>query len=77
MLVRQEGQLQLGADAIGSADQNGFLHSGDVRFEESAETAHIRHDAVRHGPSHVLLHQLDRLVTGSDVYARRSVCVRS
>ena len=41
VLVHEDGQLDLGAAAVGAGDQNRLLHPGDVQAEAAAEAAHV------------------------------------
>ena len=41
VLVHQEGQLQLGAHAVGAGDQHGVLDAGQIGGKQAAESAQI------------------------------------
>ena len=69
VLVHEDGQLHLGAAAVGAGDQNGLGHTRHVEAEAAAEAAHVVHAALVLGAGNVPLHQLDRLVAGGNVYA--------
>ena len=73
MLVHQDGQLDLGAAAVGAGDQHGLLIAGHGQAEAAAEAAHIVQAALVAGPGNVLLHQLHSPVTGGDVHTGGSV----
>ena len=77
VLVHQQGNFQLGAHAVGAGYQHRFLHAGHIRLEQSAESAHIRADPGGLCPLDMLFHQLNRLVTGSDINASGGVGFRS
>ena len=59
MPVHQLRDLQLGAYAVGAGYQHRLLHPGQVRPEQSAESAHIRADTGDLCPLDMLFHQLD------------------
>jgi len=70
---RHEGELQLGADAVGTRDQHRTLHSRHVRRHGRGESTHTRHHLGRQGG---LDHSTDpgrELVT--DVYVDASLLV--
>ena len=73
MLVHQEGQLQLGADAVGAGHQNGLLHTGHIGGKHAAEAAQSTHHSGNVGGLHHGLDALDGLVTGSHVHAGSGV----
>ena len=68
VLVHEKGDLQLGADAVGAADQDGLLHALHIGGEQAAEAAQSAHDAVDIGGLHQRLDAVDRLVTGGHVH---------
>ena len=76
MLVQLEGDLELGADAVGTADQHRLLHAGKVGGEETAEAAHVGADAGGHGFCDVFFHQRHRAVPGGDIHAGGGITVR-
>ena len=69
VLVHQEGQLQLGANAVGAGDQHRLFHAGQIGGEHTAEAAQSAHDAGDIGGLHHGLDALDRLISGGDVHA--------
>jgi len=73
VLVHQDGQLHLGAAAVGTGDQNRLFHAGDGQTEAAAEAAHIIQAAFVAGTGNVLLHQLHSAVAGSDINTGSSI----
>ena len=73
MLVHQQGDLQLGAHAVGAGYQHRFFHAGQIRTEQSAESSHIGEDTGGLCFPDMLFHQFDRLVAGSDINASGGV----
>ena len=69
VFIHEERELDLRADAVRSRDEHGLFHARDVKREQPAEAADVRL-ALGHGTGNVLFHQLDRLVSCGDVYAR-------
>ena len=70
MLVHQKGQLELGAHAVGAADQHRALDARHVQLKQATEAADALQHAGNHGAGHVLLHQLNGAVAGGDVHPR-------
>ena len=75
MLVQQLGNADLGADAVGAGNQNRLGHTGQIGSEQTATAADVGHDAGDHGALHMLLHELDALITGLNVHAGLAVAV--
>ena len=69
MLVQHECNLQLGAHAVCSGNQNRLGNAGQVQLKGSAEAADAAHHARCHGSCNVCLHQFNCLVSGGNVYA--------
>ena len=69
VLVHHKGQLDLGADAVGAADQNGILHAGQRRNEHTAESADVIDRAFVLGALDMCLHQFNGTVTGGNIHA--------
>src|SRR5690606_2948080 len=59
--------LQLGADAVGAADQDRVLEAGGLEVEERAEAAEPAHGAGAVGGARQRLDGLDQRVAGIDV----------
>ena len=68
MLVHQERQLQLGADAIGAGDQNRVLHSLYRRFKHAAEAADRTEYARNISAFDKRLHLFDSFITCGNIY---------
>jgi hypothetical protein len=66
MAVQLEGQLQLGAHAVGARDQHGLLELLG-KFEQGAEPADAGHHAFAHGALGKRLDAVDQCVAGIDV----------
>ena len=77
VLIQKEGQLELGAHAVGTTDENGTGHARDVELKEAAEAAYIGANARSHSLGDMLLHQLYGLIAGGDIHACGRVAVRS
>ena len=73
MFIHQEGDFQLGADAVGAGDQHRLLDAGEVKGDHPAEAADFVKRSGGFGAGDMGLHQFDRFVTGGDVDARRLV----
>ena len=73
MLIHEKGQLQLGAHAVGAADQHRLLHAGDVQLKQAAEAPHVGADPRGHGAGNVALHKFNCPVAGGDVHPGGSV----
>jgi hypothetical protein len=58
VLVGCDGDLQLGADAIGAGDQDRVLVAGRLEIEQRAETTQSR---IRANPGRGLRQRLDRI----------------
>ena len=69
MPVHQERKLELRPYAVGSADEDGLLHSGKLGSEQSPEAADARNTSGSCRPQDMLFHQLHRAVACSDVHA--------
>ena len=69
MLVHELCQTELGAHAVRAGDENGLRHPGKIGSKEAAEAANVRNHTGDMGALDVCTHQLDALVTGSDVHA--------
>ena len=67
MLVHQECQLDLCTNTVGTADEYGLLHTGDIGNKESSETSDIRGAFRCFGPGDAALHELHCLVACGDV----------
>ena len=63
----------LGADAVGSGDQNRVLETGALEVEQPAEAADFGVSARPRGRAHQRLDQLDHAVAGVDIDARLRV----
>ena len=60
-LSMQQGDLQLGAHAVGAGDQHGMLDTGTIQLKQAAEAAQPADGSSRrHRAGHMLFHQLDR-----------------
>ena len=68
MLVQQFGQTQFGAHTVGAGNQHRLRHTGQIGGKQAAEAANVRNYAGDVGALDVRAHQLDALVTGSDVH---------
>ena len=68
MLVQQLSQTQLGAHTVGAGDQHRLRYTGQIGGKQAAEAANVRNYAGDVGALDVRAHQLDALVTGSDVH---------
>ena len=68
MLVQQLSQTQFGAHAVGAGNQHRLRHTGQIGGKQAAEAANVRNYAGDVGALDVRAHQLDALVTGSDVH---------
>ena len=73
MLVQQEGNLELGAHAVGAGDQDGTGHAGEIGGKLAAEVTDAAQDAVDIGGFDQGLDLIDHLITGSHVYASGGV----
>ena len=69
MLVHEEGNLQLGADAVGTRNQHRTADALQIQFEEAAKSADTRQHAGDGGAGHMALHQLHRTVARGDIDA--------
>ena len=76
VLIHQKGELQLGADAVRTGDQNRLRDPGQIQSKKTAEAAHVGADAGGNGRGNVALHQLHGLVTGGDIHTGGSIGVR-
>ena len=76
VLVKQLGNAQLGAHAVGTGNQHRLLHTGNRQTEAAAKAAHIVEAPLVAGPCHVFFHELHGLVAGSNVYAGSGVAGR-
>jgi len=70
VLAGGDGDLELGADAVGAGDQHRILVAGRLEVEDGAETAEIRGDARAPGRGGERPDGLDEGVPGVDVDAR-------
>ena len=77
MFVKEESKFELGADAVGSGNENGSFHSGDIKFKKSAETADIGANSGSHGSCDVLFHKFNSFVACGDINTGCCVAVRS
>ena len=69
VLVHHKGQLDLGTDAVGAADEDGVFIFLGVQLEKTAEAAYVGGNARRHSACDGGLHQLNRAIACSDVNA--------
>ena len=69
MLVHDEGELYLCADAVCTRNENGLVYTCKVKLEKAAEAADARKSAGDHGAGDVLLHELHRLIACGNVNA--------
>jgi hypothetical protein len=67
VLAGGDRQLELGADAVGSGDEDGIAIAGGLRIEEGAETAEGRRRAAARGRAGERLDRLDQRSAGVDV----------
>jgi hypothetical protein len=65
--VRQEGDFQLGADAVGARHEHRLLEGGGVEFEQPAERADFREHTGRKGGLRQRLDAANGLVAGIDI----------
>ena len=77
VLVHQERQLELGADAIRTGNEDRILHAIEIRTEQAAEAAERTHNALGKGAFYHRLHQLDRFVACGNVNAGSLVAFRT
>ena len=77
VLVHQERQLELGADAIRTGNEDRILHAIEIRAEQAAEAAERTHNALGKGAFYHRLHQLDRFVACGNVNAGSLVAFRT
>ena len=72
---RLDGDLELGADAVGGGDQQRVLETGRLEVEQPAKAAQVR---VRAGAARVAFaagrDALDQRLAGVDVHARVFIC---
>ena len=77
VLVHEEGELQLRADAVRAADEHGVLDAGRVQLKQTAEAADVGTDARGHSARDVAFHQLNGPVSGGDVHPGGRVALRA
>ena len=77
VLVHEDGQLHLGAAAVGAGNQHGLFHACHRQTEAAAEAAHVVQAALVAGAGNVSLHQFNCLITSSDIHACCGVALRS
>ena len=75
VLIELEGELELGAHAVGAGDEHRRLHSRDVGTEEAAEAADVGNDAMRVRAGDHGFDALDQLIAGIDIDTGRGVGV--
>mgnify|MGYP002416089685 CR=1 FL=1 len=68
VLVHEDGQLDLGAAAVGAGNQHRLFHAGG-QTKAAAEAAYVVQAALVAGSGYMLFHQLHRPVAGGDVHA--------
>ena len=68
VLPPELSQTQLGAHTVGAGDQHRLRYTGQIGGKQAAEAANVRNYAGDVGALDVRAHQLDALVTGSDVH---------
>ena len=73
VLSALDGDLQLGADAVGGRDQNRVAETGRLQVEERAEAAEPAHDARPQRRRRGRLDALHQAVAGVDVDARVAI----
>ena len=76
MLVHQERKLELGADTVGTRYKYRLLNTGQVRLEQTTKAADAGQNTRNVGLCDMLLHELDCLIAGCDVYAGFLVAFR-
>ena len=64
-----DGNLDLGADAIGGRDQNRVLEARRLQIEQSAEPADFGIGAGAGGGANHRLDQVDQTISGIDIDA--------
>ena len=62
VLIHEDGQLDLGAAAIGTGHQDRLFHTGNGQTIAAAKAAHIIQATLVPGPGNMLLHQFHSLV---------------
>ena len=77
VLVCEEGDLQLGAHAVGAGDQHGLFHTGYVGGEQAAEAAQRADDARNIGGLHQGLDTVNGLIAGGHVHTGGGVGIGS
>jgi hypothetical protein len=73
VLVGLDGDLQLGADAVGGCDQDGVLEPGSLGVEKRAKTAETGGTARAGGGFGERLDGLDQRLAGVDIDTRIAV----
>ena len=69
VLVHLEGQLELGAHAVGAAYEHRLLHIQGREVEHPAESADVAHHTRTRGRSHVLLDAPHHFIPGFEIHA--------
>ena len=67
--AHQLGDALLGADAVRTGNEDGRLHAGELRTEQTAEAADVRDNTGNESTLNMLLHETDALIAGLDVDA--------
>ena len=68
-----DGDLELGADAVGGADEHRVAKAGGLEVEQRAEAADAAHGADAVGSAGERLDPVDQRVAGFDIHARVAI----
>ena len=76
VLVHDHGNAQLGAHAVGAADQHRMGHIGAVQLKQAAKAAKAADAMLVGGAGHILFHKFHCAITGGNVHTGGSVACR-
>ena len=74
VLVKEEGQLELGAHAVRGGNKHRIRHAVDVRTEQAAEAADVGNHTLGVGFGNDVLDAGNKGVAGLDVDAGSGIC---